>query len=115
MFFSSPVVAATSSVSNLNADQFETEVLKSDKPVLVGFTARWSAFGTQAQMQLEDIANTYPDEVKVYAIDIDDRPDLVEKYDVNAIPNVLGFKGGSKSGQYIGPTTTKDTYLRLVK
>lgn len=114
MFFSSPVVAATSSLSNLNANNFEAEVQKSNIPVLVGFTAVWSAPSNQSQKYLEEIADANPNKIKVYVVDIDLHPDIAEKYGVKAIPTVIGYKNGSRSGQYIGPTT-KDKYLSFVK
>lgn len=92
---------------------FESEVLKSDVPVLVDFTATWCGPCKQLAPIVEKIASEQQGKVKVFKLDIDENPQLTAKYGVRSVPTVLVFKGGAKAGQHVG-LTTKDKLEKLL-
>ena len=92
---------------------FESEVLKSDVPVLVDFTATWCGPCKQLAPIVEKIANDYQGKIKVGKLDIDDAPAITAKYGVRSVPTILVFKGGAKAAQHVG-LTTKDKLVALL-
>ncbi|MBR0494741.1 MAG: thioredoxin [Treponema sp.] len=77
----------------LTESNFETEVLKSDKPVLVDFWASWCGPCKMLAPTIEQIANEN-DTIKVGKVNVDDEPDLAQKYGIVSIPTVILFKNG---------------------
>jgi thioredoxin 1 len=75
-------------------ENFETEVINSDKPVLVDFFATWCGPCKMIAPIIEEIANEYADKVKVCKIDTDVAPQLAIRYGVSRIPTILVFKNG---------------------
>ena len=81
------------SVVTLTKDNFEQEVLKSDKPVLVDFWAAWCGPCRMVGPVVEQIAGEHP-EYKVGKIDVDDQPELAGQFSIMSIPTLLVFKDG---------------------
>ena len=77
----------------LNSDNFEAEVLKSDKPVLVDFFATWCGPCKMTAPHVARLADAYKDSVKVCKLDVDEAPDVAQRYGVSSIPTILVFKG----------------------
>ena len=73
------------SVINLTSENFENEVLKSEKPVLVDFWAEWCGPCRMMAPVVEELAQTMGEAVKVCKIDIDQNPELAEKYGIMSI------------------------------
>lgn len=94
-------------------DNFETEVLKSDVPVLVDFTATWCGPCKALAPIVEKVADEFEGKIKVGKLDIDASPELTRKYGVRSVPTVLVFKGGEKVGQHIG-LTSRDKLVTLL-
>jgi thioredoxin 1 len=90
-----------------NDQNFESEVLKSDVPVLVDFTATWCGPCKALAPIVEKLADDFAGKVKVGKLDIDAAPDVTVKYGVRSVPTVLVFKGGAKSGSHVGLTDRK--------
>lgn len=86
----------------LNSENFETEVLKSDKPVLVDFFATWCGPCKMTAPHVAKIAETYEGKVKVGVLDVDEAPDIAQNYGVSSIPTLLVFKNGEVVKQHIG-------------
>ena len=86
---------------DLTSENFETEVLLSDKPVIVDFWAEWCGPCRMMAPVLEAVAEERGD-VKVCKVNVDDEPDLANKYEVSAIPTILCFKGGEVAATAIG-------------
>ena len=77
----------------LTESNFESEVLKSDKPVLVDFWASWCGPCKMLAPTIEQIAHEN-DSIKVGKVNVDDEPDLAQKYGIVSIPTVILFKNG---------------------
>ena len=88
-------------------DNFQTEVLKSDKPVLVDFNASWCPPCQALHPILEELANDY----KIVAVDIDDQDELAAEYEVSGIPCLVLFKDGEEVDRRVGMQSKK----RLIK
>lgn len=81
---------------------FESEVLKSTKPVLVDFWAVWCG---PCQVQgpiVEDVAKAMAGKAKVGKLNVDENPQMAQKYSVMSIPTLMVFKNGTVVKQFIG-------------
>ncbi len=86
----------------LNDSNFEAEVLKSDKPVLVDFWAPWCGPCQMMGPLVEELAGEYEGKVKVAKLNVDENQVVAGKYKVMSIPTFLVFKGGEVVDQMIG-------------
>ena len=106
-------MAGVGFVKEVKEADFEAEVLKSDVPVLVDFTATWCGPCKQLAPIVEKVATELSGKVKVFKLDIDDNPQITAKYGVRSVPTVMVFKGGEKAAQHVG-LTTKDKLVALL-
>lgn len=81
---------------------FETEVLASDKPVLVDFWAPWCGPCKMIAPTIDAVANDYSGKVRVGKVNTDDNPKTASSYSISAIPTVLVFKGGQVVDRFVG-------------
>ena len=88
-------------ILHIGKDDFELEVLKSSRTVLVDFWATWCGPCRMLAPVLEELANEHP-EVKVCKIDVDEEPTLAMKYGVMSIPMLVVFKNGEVVNQTVG-------------
>ena len=102
-----------SSTVTLDKNNFETEVTKSDKPVLVDFWAEWCGPCKMIAPVLDEIAKEKGTAVKVAKVNIDDNQSLSFRFNVRAIPTLLFFKNGQVVDQVTGMTSKKDLLGRL--
>ena len=86
---------------HVTTDNFETEVLKSDVPVLVDFYADWCGPCKMLAPLVEEFAQENP-QVKVCKINVDDQADLAMDYDVRSIPTLVVFKDGKEANRSVG-------------
>ena len=79
---------------NLSDDNFETEVLKSQQPVLIDFWAEWCGPCRMIAPIVEELASQYDGKVKIGKLDVDNNQQTAMKYGVRSIPTLLVFKNG---------------------
>ena len=85
----------------LTSENFENEVLKSDKNVLVDFWASWCGPCKMLAPTIEAIAEEY-DSFKVGKVNVDDEPDLAQAYGISSIPTLIRFKDGKAADMMVG-------------
>ena len=95
-------------------ENFEKEVLKSDKLALVDFWAEWCGPCKQLSPILEEISNEMSDQVVVAKHNIDEHPNQPTKYGVRGIPTMLLFKSGELKATKVG-ATTKSNIVSWIK
>lgn len=91
----------------LTDDTFESEVLKSDKPVLLDFWAPWCGPCRMVGPILDELAEER-DDIKICKINIDEHQTAATDLKVMSIPTLILFKDGEKIGQHIGAISKAD-------
>ena len=97
----------STNVSPVGALEFESEVLKSDKLVIVDFWAEWCGPCKMIAPLLDEVARELPDKVKIVKVNVDQEQQLAQQYGINSIPTLLFFKGGAVSEQVVGTLAKK--------
>lgn len=98
----------------LTADNFDSEVLQSDTPVLVDFWAEWCAPCRMVAPTIEELAITYAGTVKVGKLDVDSHGEVAARYSVRGIPTILLFANGEVQDQMVG-AGSKDNLVRMIE
>ena len=99
---------AAENVIELTDDNFEAEVLKSDKPVLVDFWAEWCMPCKMLGPTIDKLAKDYNGKVKVGKVDTDANRDVSMRFGISAIPTVILFKGGQVAQKFVGLRQERD-------
>lgn len=89
------------SAININKDNFQEEVMNSDKPVLLDFWAPWCGPCRMVSPVLEEIVNERSD-IRVGKINVDEQPELARQFRVMSIPTLAVIKNGKIVNQAIG-------------
>jgi thioredoxin 1 len=95
-------MAAGKNVQEFNDLNFEDEVLKSDVPVLVDFSATWCGPCKAIAPLVGQLADEYAGKMKVGTIDIDDSPGVAQRFGIRGVPTLYVFKGGEVVGKMVG-------------
>ena len=90
------------SVKEINHENFEEEVLKSEIPVLVDLWAPWCGPCKAINSTVEEIADEFEGKLKVVNVNIDESPAIASNYRVMSIPTLLIFNKGNVEGQIVG-------------
>jgi len=86
----------------LTEDNWEQEVIQSDKPVLIDFWAPWCGPCRMVSPIVSEIAQEYADKLKVGKLNTDEEPGVAVKYGIMSIPTLMIFKNGEVADQLIG-------------
>lgn len=86
----------------LTEQNFETEVLQSDKPVLIDFWAPWCGPCRMLAPAVAQIAEEYAGKAKVCKVNVDEEPGLARQFGISGIPTVLVFKNGQLADTLVG-------------
>ena len=90
------------SVLKINSENYEEEVLKSDKPVIIDFYADWCGPCRSMSPIIEQIAEEKADCLKVGKINVDENQDLATEYGVMSIPTIVIIKKGKVEKTFVG-------------
>ena len=96
------------SVINLTSENFESEVILSEKNVLVDFFANWCA----PCRVMDEIAEEHP-EIKVCKVNVDEQPQLAARFSVESIPTLIAFKNGKAVNSAVG-SMPKRAVLKMI-
>ena len=88
--------------TTVTTETFETEVLQSDKPVIVDFWAEWCGPCHAVAPVLDKIAEERGDEIRLVKINVDENQELMVRYGVQSIPTIVLFKDGEPAAAVIG-------------
>lgn len=99
------------SVVVITKDNFDQEVIKSDKPVLIDFWAAWCGPCRMVGPVVDKIAEEHP-EYKVCKVDVDAQPELAGQFSVMSIPTLLVFKEGKMVNKTVG-VASKEALLKM--
>ncbi len=89
-------------------DSFETEVVKSNQPVLVDFWADWCMPCRALGPTIDELATEYKGKAKVGKVDTDANQNTAVKFSIQSIPTIMLFNGGQMVKRWIGVTPKKD-------
>jgi thioredoxin 1 len=92
----------TMSIVHVNDQSFETQVLKSSRPVLVDFWAEWCGPCKMIAPILDQIALEYQDRLEIAKVDVEDSQGTAMKYGIRSIPTLMLFKDGVVQAQHVG-------------
>ena len=93
---------------------FEEEVLKSDKPVLVDFWAEWCAPCRMMAPAVDAVAREYAERAKVGKVNVDENQSVTSRYNIRGIPTLLLFNKGQVQEQIKG-ATSKDAIVKMLE
>jgi len=87
---------------NITKNNFEQEVLHSDKPVLIDFWAPWCGPCRMLSPVISEIAEEYGDKIKVCKVNVDDEGELAASFNVMSIPTLVVVKDGKVTNSAVG-------------
>ncbi|MBK6723388.1 MAG: thioredoxin [Acidobacteria bacterium] len=93
---------------------FETDVLGSDKPVLVDFWAEWCGPCRMIAPTVEAIAEEYKDKASVYKMNVDENMNVPQQFGIRGIPTLILFKGGQEQERIVG-AVTREAIARVIE
>ena len=104
-----------SDLLQITDQNFETEVLKSDVPVLIDFWAEWCGPCHMIAPIVKELASEYNGKLKVAKLDVDAYGSIAQQYKILSIPTVMIFKNGKVASQIIGAVPKKDLVKHVEK
>jgi thioredoxin 1 len=101
-------------IGDVTDQNFEQEVIQSDKPVLIDFWAEWCVPCHMVSPVVEEIARDHADQLSVAKLNVDDNPETARRYGVMSIPTLIVFKDGQEKARVVG-ARGKDAILREIE
>lgn len=89
-------------ISHTTDDGFDSDVLKSDVPVLVDYWAEWCGPCKMIAPVLDEIADEYDGKLKIVKLNIDENPQTPPKFNIRGIPTLMMFKNGAPEATKVG-------------
>lgn len=105
---------ASEKIIVLSKDNFEEEVIKSDKPVIVDFWAQWCGPCRAVSPIMDELANDYEGRAKVGKVNVDEQGELAQKFRVMSIPTIMIFKDGQMVERVVG-SRSKDEFSQILE
>src|ERR671928_654826 len=100
-------------VSEVKDDTFESEVLKSDVPVVVDFWAEWCPPCRALAPTFEELAERYEGSIKFLKLNVDENAEVPQRYGIKGIPTLIFFDGGQEAERLVG-AAGKDALARIL-
>jgi thioredoxin 1 len=101
-------------VNDVGDQNFESDVLKSEQPVLVDFWAAWCAPCRMLAPTVEAVAEKYAGNARVVKLNVDDNPSVSQRYGIKGIPTLILFKNGKEEERVVG-ATSKEAISRMIE
>ena len=98
---------------HINNQNFESEVIQSEIPVVVDFWATWCGPCLMVAPVLEELANEYENRIKVCKLDVDNNRETAGAYGIQSIPTIMIFKGGKMVDRLIG-AVPKSEFKKMI-
>ena len=95
-------------IQSIKEDSFEKEVVNSELPVLIDFWAEWCGPCKEMNPILEEVSSEMDEKIKVLKINIDENPNIPNKYGVQSIPTLIIFKKGEAIATKVGASIKSD-------
>ena len=89
-------------IVHTNDGDFESDVINSDKPALVDFWAEWCGPCKMIAPLLEEAASEYADKMSIVKLNVDESPNIAQKFGIRSIPTLMLFKDGAVQAQKLG-------------
>lgn len=105
---------AGNNIVEFTDQNFDEQVLKSGKPVLVDFWAPWCAPCRMLAPTVEDVAGQYTGRAVVGKVNVDENQSIASRYNIRGIPTLLLFRDGQVQEQVVG-ATSKDVITKMIE
>ena len=101
------------SIKHITSDNFESDVLKSDEPVLMDFWAEWCGPCKMLAPILDQIADEYKGRLQIAKLDVEESQNIAMQFGVRSIPTLILFKEGVVEAQQVG-MLSKEQLIKLL-
>jgi len=101
------------SIKHITNENFETDVLKSEEPVLMDFWAEWCGPCKMLAPILDQIADEYKGRVQIAKLDVEENQSIAMQFGVRSIPTLILFKDGVVEAQHVG-MLSKEQLIKLL-